>query len=148
MKSKSIVAVLVLATFLMVSCSKQGGPVSEAISHKDDYQQAYIYGFPMIAGYKAMYQFAIDKTNSQFKAPFNQIWNDSKSFTPKDTAIVTPNADTPYSLVELDLRAEPVVFCLPKVDKGRYYSVQLADMYSYNVGTWAAAPPATRPDAT
>jgi hypothetical protein len=134
MKSKSIVAVLVLATLLMVSCSKQGGPVGEAISHKDDYQQAYVYGFPMIAGYKAMYQFAIDKTNSQFKAPFNQIWNDSKTFTPKDTAIVTPNADTPYSLVELDLRAEPVVFCLPKVDKGRYYSVQLADLYSYNVG--------------
>ena len=134
MKSKSIVAVLVLATLLMVSCSKQGGPVSEAISHKDDYQQAYVYGFPMIAGYKAMYQFAIDKSNSQYKAPFNQIWNDSKTFTPKDTAIVTPNADTPYSLVELDLRAEPVVFCLPKVDKGRYYSVQLADMYSYNVG--------------
>ncbi len=51
----------------------------------------------MIAGYKAMYQFAIDKSNSQFKAPFNQIWNDSKTFTPADTAIVTPNADTPYS---------------------------------------------------
>jgi hypothetical protein len=134
MKSRSIVAVLVLATALMVSCSKQGGPVGEAVSHKDDYQQAYIYGFPMIAGYKAMYQFAIDKSNSQYKAPFNHIWNDSKTFTPKDTAIVTPNADTPYSLVEFDLRAEPVVFCLPKVDKGRYYSVQLADLYSYNVG--------------
>ena len=31
-------------------------------------------------------------------------------------------------------RAEPLVFCLPKIDKGRYYSVQLADLYSYNVG--------------
>jgi hypothetical protein len=60
----------------MVSCSKQGGPVGEAISHKDDYQQAYVYGFPMIAGYKAMYQFAIDKSNSQYKAPFNQIYAD------------------------------------------------------------------------
>jgi hypothetical protein len=117
-----------------VSCSKQEGPMREAVSHKDDYEQAYVYGFPMIAAYKAMYQFTIDKSNSQFKAPFNQIWRDSKTFTPKDTAIVTPNADTPYSMVEMDLRAEPMVFCLPKVEKGRYYSVQLADMYSYNVG--------------
>jgi hypothetical protein len=124
-------AVAVLAT---AACNKSEGPVREAISHKDDYQQAYTYGFPMIAAYKAMYQFAIDKSNSQFKAPFNHIWNDAKTFTPQDTAIVTPNADTPYSMVEMDLRAEPLVFCLPKVDKGRYYSVQLADMYSYNVG--------------
>ena len=60
-----------------VSCNKQEGPVGEAISYKDDYQQAYIDGFPMIAAYKAMYQFAIDKTNSQYKTPFNHIWNDS-----------------------------------------------------------------------
>ena len=106
----------------------------EAISNKDTYQQAYVYGFPMIAAYKAMYQFNVDKTNSQYKGPFNQVWNDSKTFTPKDTAIVTPNADTPYSLLEMDLRAEPLVICVPKVEKGRYYAVQLSDLYSYNVG--------------
>ncbi len=38
MKSRSIITVLILATLLMVSCSKQEGPVREAISHKDDYQ--------------------------------------------------------------------------------------------------------------
>jgi hypothetical protein len=110
------------------------GPVREAVSHKQDYQDAYIYGFPMIAAYKAMYEFTIDKTNPQYKAPFNQIWNDSKTFTPKDTAIVTPNADTPYSLLEMDLRAEPLVICVPKVEKSRYYAVQISDLYSYNVG--------------
>jgi hypothetical protein len=131
MKVRALVAVLAVSA-LTVSCTKE--PVREAVSHKDDYQQAYVYAFPMIAAYKAMNEFAIDKSNSQFKAPFNQIWNDSKTFTPKDTAIVTPNSDTPYSMVEMDLRAEPLVFCLPKVDKGRYFSVQLADLYSYNVG--------------
>jgi len=109
-------------------------PVREAVSHKDDYEQAYIYGFPMMAAYKAMYQFSIDKSNSQYKAPFDQIWNDSHTFTPKDTAIVTPNADTPYSLLEIDLRAEPLIICVPKIDKRRYHAVQLSDLYSYNVG--------------
>jgi hypothetical protein len=129
-----IAAVILLGTLSTIACNKQGGPVREVISHKDDYQQAYIYGFPMIAAYKAMYEFTIDKTNSQYKAPFNQIRSDSKTFTPKDTAIVTPNADTPYSLVEMDLRAEPLVICVPKVEKGRYYAVQLSDLYSFNVG--------------
>ena len=128
----TVLHMFVAITLIVTGC--QNGPVKEAISHKGDYKQAYVYGFPMIAAYKAMYEFSIDKTNSQFKGPFDQVVNDSKTFTPKDTAIVTPNADTPYSMVEMDLRAEPLVFCLPKVEKARYYSVQLADLYSYNVG--------------
>jgi hypothetical protein len=88
----------------------------------------------MIAGYKAMYQFNIDKTNSQYKGPFNTIINSANVFTPKDTAIVTPNSDTPYSMLQVDLRAEPTVFCVPAIDKSGYYSVQLTDMYSFNYG--------------
>jgi hypothetical protein len=133
MKIKSLCCpVILMAILATLSCTKE--PVREAVSHKDDYQQAYVYGFPMIAAYKAMYQFNVDKANSQYKTAFNQIWNDSKVFTPKDTAIVTPNSDTPYSMLQVDLRAEPIVFCVPKVEKSRYYSVQLTDMYSFNYG--------------
>ena len=32
-----------------------------------------------------------------FKAPFNEIKNEARVFTYQDTAIVTPNSDTPYS---------------------------------------------------
>lgn len=32
----------------------------------------------------------------------------------------------------MDLRAEPVVLCVPKVEKNRYYSVQIIDMYTFN----------------
>jgi hypothetical protein len=37
-------------------------------------------------------------------------------------------------MLEVDLRAEPIVFCVPKIEKDRYYSVQLTDMYSFNYG--------------
>jgi hypothetical protein len=135
MKTKTFCFAMLLAeSLLAASCSKDNGPAREAASNKDTYQEAYIYGFPMLAAYKAMYQFNVDKTNSQYKTAFNQIWNDSKVFTPKDTAIVTPNSDTPYSMLQVDLRAEPIVFCVPKVEKSRYYSVQLTDMYSFNYG--------------
>jgi hypothetical protein len=44
-------------------------------------------------------------------------------FTYKYTVIVTPNSDTPYSMLWLDLHAEPMVISVPAVDKARYYSV-------------------------
>jgi hypothetical protein len=116
----------------MLSCTKE--PVREAVSHKDDYQQAYVYGFPMLMNYGVMYAYFVDKNSGQYKAPFNQIANEARVFTPKDTAIVTPNSDTPYSAVGMDLRAEPLVLCLPKIEKSRYYSVQLIDMYTFNYG--------------
>ncbi len=100
----------------------------------DTAKEAYVYGFPMIAAYKAMHEFNIDKSSPQYKGPFNQVLSEGRVFTPKDTAIVTPNSDTPYSMVQMDLRAEPMVLCVPAIDKSRYYSVQLTDLYTFNYG--------------
>ena len=84
--------------------------------------------------YAVQYAFAVDRDSGQFKAPFNQIHNEARVFTYKDTAIVTPNSDTPYSMLWLDLRAEPMVLSVPAVEKKRYYSVQLIDGNTYNYG--------------
>src|SRR5262249_23469282 len=100
----------------------------------DIWKQAYTYAFPMLMNYGVMYEYSVDRNSGQFKAPFNQIWNDAQVFTPADTAIPTPNSDTPYSLLNMDLRTEPLVLCLPAVEKRRYYSVQLVDMYTFNYG--------------
>ena len=97
-------------------------------------EEAYIYGFPMVMNYGIVYEGFIDKTSSQYKCPFNQLYNTARLFTPKDTAIVTPNSDTPYSFFCADLRAEPVVFTVPEIEKGRYYCVQLVDFYTFNYG--------------
>ena len=84
--------------------------------------------------YAVMNEFAVDKNSGQYKAPFNTISNEARVFTYKDTAVVTPNSDTPYSMLWLDLRAEPMVISVPAVDKERYYSVQLIDGNTYNYG--------------
>ena len=81
-----------------------------------------------------MYEYAVDRNSGQFKAPFNQIKNEPNVFTYKDTAIVTPNSDTPYSFAWMDLRAEPIVLSVPAVDPKRYYSVMLCDGNTYNYG--------------
>ena len=97
-------------------------------------EQAIIYGLPMSMLYSIMNAYAIDKDSGQYKAPFNTIANEPKVYTPADTAIVTPNSDTPYSWLFLDLRAEPVVLCVPEIEKDRYYSVMLTSQYTFNFG--------------
>jgi hypothetical protein len=97
-------------------------------------EEAFVYGFPLVMNYSVMYESFIDKASSQYKCPFNQLYNTARVFTPKDTAVVTPNSDTPYSFFCADLRAEPVVFTVPEIEKSRYFSVQLVDWYTFNIG--------------
>jgi len=130
MNKKTVLLATVLVAFVVQAKAEMG----DRIEAYEISKEAYIYAFPMIAGYKAMNEFNVDKSSSQYKGPFNTIINSANVFTYKDTAIVTPNSDTPYSMLQADLRAEPVVFCVPAVDKDRYYSVQLTDMYSFNYG--------------
>jgi hypothetical protein len=101
---------------------------------KDIAEAGFIYGLPIVMNYGVMYEYAVDRNSGQFKAPFNQIKNEPNVFTYRDTAVPTPNSDTPYSFVWMDLRAEPVVLSVPAVDPKRYYSVMLCDGNTYNFG--------------
>lgn len=96
-------------------------------------KEAYLYGYPVVEMYKTLYTQAVDKGGVNFKAPFNHIGNTAQVFTPKDTTLATPNPDTPYSFVWMDLRSEPLVLTLPKIEDNRYYSVQLVDLYTQNI---------------
>jgi hypothetical protein len=137
----AIVATLV--TLLLAGCTKNDS-ISQAdktdssrpgiAETKAIAEDAYIYGLPIVMNCAVMYGYVIDRNSPEFKAPFNQIKNEARVFTPKDTAIVTPNSDTPYSFLWMDLRAEPMVLSVPAVDKSRYYAVQLEDGNTFNFG--------------
>ena len=126
------------------ACGNHGDSISDAaqqdtekpdmIAIKDTVEEAYIYAFPMLMNYGVMLDYFVNKDSGQYKAPFNTIYNEHRVFTYEDTAIVTPNSDTPYSFVGMDLRAEPLVLCVPAIEKDRYYAVQLIDMYTFNYG--------------
>jgi hypothetical protein len=101
---------------------------------KDIAEAGFIYGLPIVMNYAVMYEYAVDRSSSQYKAPFNQIFNLHRVYTYEDTAIIAPNSDTPYSGGFLDFRAEPVVVSVPAVDPKRYYVVMLTDGSTYNYG--------------
>jgi hypothetical protein len=117
MKTKTILAAELAAVVALTSARAADMTPAET---KAFAEEAFIYGLPIVMNYAVMYEYAIDKSNPEFKAPFNQIKNEARVFTYKDTAIVTPNSDTPYSFAWLDLRAEPIVLSVPAV-AGRYY---------------------------
>ena len=132
LRSAAITAIAAAASKASIANAENGRP--GFFGSKDIAEAGFIYGLPIVMNYAVMYEYAVDRKSGQFKAPFNQIKNEPNVFTYKDTAIVTPNSDTPYSFAWLDLRAEPIVLSVPAVDKGRYYAVQLEDGNTYNYG--------------
>ncbi len=95
-------------------------------------KEAYIYGFPMVDSYRIQHAYFVDHQNPEFKAPWNQIRNMPRVFTADDKAVQTPNSDTPYSMLGMDLRAGPIVLTVPEIEKDRYFSIQLIDLYTFN----------------
>jgi hypothetical protein len=95
-------------------------------------KDAYIYGFPMVDSYRIQHAYFVDTKNPEYKAPWNHLVNTPRVYTPTDTAIQTPNSDTPYSWLGLDLRAEPFVLTVPVIEKDRYFCIQFIDAYTFN----------------
>jgi len=105
---------------------------------KEISKEAYVYGFPMVVNYKTLFNYTIDEKSPDYKGPFNQAACEARIFTPEDTAVVTPNADTPYCMFWMDLRSEPLVLTVPEMEPERLYHFQLIDLYTHNfayVGT-------------
>ena len=132
LRSAALAAITAATTPALVYAQTADRPVvseTKAIA-----EAGYIYGLPIVMNYAVMYEYSVDKNSGQYKAPFNQIKNEARVYTYEDTAIVTPNSDTPYSFLWMDLRAEPMVLSVPAAEKGRYYAVQLEDGNCFNYG--------------
>jgi len=131
MNMKSTAASLVVVFFTALLVPRMSMPAADATY--EIAKAGFVYGLPIVMNYSVMYASAVDSNSGQFKASFNQIKHEAHVYTYRDTTVVTPNSDTPYSTAWLDLRAEPIVLSVPAV-KDRYYSVQLTDGNLFNFG--------------
>ena len=134
LRSAALAALIVTATTPVPANAQAKAEWPDIREAKAIAEEGFIYGLPIVMNYAVMYEYAVDRNSGQFKAPFNQIKNEARVYTYKDTAVITPNSDTPYSLLWLDLRAEPIVLSVPAVEKSRYYSVMLCDGNTFNYG--------------
>lgn len=92
-------------------------------------KDAYIFAYPMLQNYQTL-----DRRFFSVASPANTYVHRTQLLDPAFTTIVAPNNDTLYSSALLDLRTEPVVLSVPAVPESRYYSIQLVDMYTHNLG--------------
>ena len=95
--------------------------------------RAYVYAYSPVYAYRFLQDEVFNDKSISYIGAFNKIRNYQRLNTPEDT-MFTPNVDTPYTRVWLDLRAEPMVLTLPKITpENRYYVMQATSLDHYNL---------------
>jgi hypothetical protein len=123
------VAVVCLGASVAAAADKITPDEAKAIA-----EEAYVFAYPMLENYRTMYVQTIDRQSKAYAAPFNQLHHATALAGPEFKAVVRPNNDTLYSTAWLDLHAEPMVIGVPAIKDQRYYSFQLVDLYTHNLG--------------
>ena len=101
-------ALLSLSLALLATNSWAQDKVTPAEARKIA-KEAYIFNYPLVMYYRTMYLQAIDTTSTKPNCGGFGKWLNLGTSSPKDTDIVAPNNDSPYSYAWVDLRAEPWV---------------------------------------
>ena len=107
-------------------------------------EEAYTFSFPMLMGYRYGFATFLVPSLPSYRGPLNEMHGTAVTLDPAFKDVITPNADTPYSMAALDLRAEPMVLEVPAV-ADRYYVIQFVDLFGTNphfVGSRATGPAA------
>ena len=106
-----------------------------SLKAKEIAEAGFIYGLPIVMNYGVMYEFVIDKTSGQYKAPFNTIDNEAPRLHLQGHG--GRHAEQRHALFDsCGWTCGPSRSCIsvPAVDPKRYYSVQLCDGNTFNYG--------------
>lgn len=90
--------------------------------------QAVVYGFPLVKNLTVRHGM-IEKQTGQAFMPLNSWYHSRRAQDYTDKLHSSVTADLLYSAAWFDVRNEPLVLTVP-ADEGRYYSIQLMEMYS------------------
>ena len=111
------------AAQLEVSSNRAADPIDDIAT------DAYLFGYPLVMmDVTKTISTAVPKPEGA-RAPINQFAHVRAFPDATFTDVVSPNADTLYSLAWLDLTKEPMVLSLPDMGK-RYYLMQLVEAWT------------------
>ena len=101
-------------------------------------EEAYTFGVPYVLEYRTMYMQAVDKTSPSYVG-FGKFLHYGET-TADNKDVMTPNRDTPYSWAWMDLRSEPYVLSVPRMNAAdnRYYSFMINDLAGFVVDNVSA----------
>jgi hypothetical protein len=129
--TKAIVSTIALLASIAISPA-QAATLVTPTEARAIAKEAYIYANPLADSYRILYRSFVDRNDPEYKGPWNRIKNFARVYTPDDKAVQTPNSDTPYGWLGMDLRTEPLVLTVPSIETNRYFSIQLIDLYTHN----------------
>lgn len=95
-------------------------------------RDAYAFFFPMLMGYRYLFGASLVPELPSHRAPVNTLSGEPRTLDHTFEEVISPNSDTPYSMANLDLRAEPMLLSVPEVTD-RFYHFQLEDLWGHNV---------------
>ena len=135
MKTKLLILPVIVALAVITGCSDDnpsGGSVDAPIAvTESELKEAVYYTFPLMI----MDATESVETNAETfvpgipRAPVNQLIHAVKMADASSKSVVTPNVDTYYSRLWLDMTAEPIGLEFPDV-KDRFCNVQVLDAWT------------------
>jgi len=93
---------------------------------------AYLFTYPLVMNYRAMYRRAIDTSSGVFSGEFG-TWSHTVVTEPRRTGSGRPKEDAAYSSIWLDLRSEPWRCAIGAVSPEVTFTAQLVDLWGFLV---------------
>ncbi len=114
------------------SAEEQDAQAREALAYSEAVQ-AYIFTFPLTVTERERVrrERLTGPAPNEPAAPINSLGHMTQLATARGDLPYSPNNDTVYTGIALDLSAEPIILHMPDI-RDRYVSVQVADAYIEN----------------
>lgn len=133
MKSRSILtACLVLASLASLAVLPDSRAADEKAREEEAFQlgiEAYVFGYPLVLMDVTKRVMTNVPSATRKAAPVNQFHHAPRFPDHTFKEVVSPNADTLYSIAWLDVSKEPIVLHVPDT-AGRYYLMPLLDAWT------------------
>jgi len=126
--SSASLALLVMLPFLSSTPAQSSADQvpQEIITAAAD---AYVYAYPLVLMDITKKVMTATELPGDRRAPINQFAHVRTFPSPADTDVVSPNADTLYSVAWLDLSKEPVILSIPDMND-RYFLMPILDAWT------------------
>ena len=106
------VMVLSAAALTLSGCDRLFGGPPGVEETREIAKELYIYGYPMVVAYQSLYEQNVDTSSPDYRGPIGTISTRARNFEPADS-LVRPNSDVVVSTLQVDLRSEPMILCMP-----------------------------------
>ena len=131
-------AVLMAASVALTACTKDCNSVKFTEAEKAELlEKAYVFTLPLMLTDATFVKMTNTVDPKPQQSPANQFIHARKLANASSKDVVTPNADTNYSQIMMDLSGDPLVVRLPRTD--RFCMAEILDAWSNCI----AAPDAT-----